>query len=173
MSASYMKDPAFKQCIQTRSTSPVEVVLGFEEDVRQGTYCQLLCALLHWQEVVKLGVVYASALLHVMHVLKSKWRKLVNDIRIGSLNQTEVFDPSVRKAVERQMERPNPALAMQVSENCDLLGLMYTASDIVLVYVEEACCCQSLRQGIVRRIWHSAKCVIIVSGSMEQYVPNG
>ncbi|MCO5602036.1 hypothetical protein L7F22_056163 [Adiantum nelumboides] len=41
---------------------------------------------------------------------------LLEDItseRTGSVNQTEVFDLSVRKVVESQMERPNPALAMQ------------------------------------------------------------
>ncbi|MCO5580947.1 hypothetical protein L7F22_034821 [Adiantum nelumboides] len=147
---SYLFSPEAEQLIRARYTSPIEVVLGCE-DGKQSMYCQLLCALLHREEVVRFGTVFASGLIHVLHVLENKWRELVNDIRTGSLNEKEVSDPKVRKGVERQIEGPNPALAMQV---------------------EEECYCQPLWQGIIRRLWPRAKCVqCAVTGSMEQYIP--
>ncbi|MCO5547868.1 hypothetical protein L7F22_001320 [Adiantum nelumboides] len=147
---SYFFSPEAEQLIRARYTSPIEVVLGCE-DVKQNIYCQLLCALLRREEVVRFGTVFASGLIHVLHVLENKWRELVNAIRTGSLNEKEVSDPKVRKGVERQIEGPDPALAMQV---------------------EEECCRQPLWQGIIRRLWPRAKCVqCAVTGSMEQYIP--
>ncbi|KAI5070441.1 hypothetical protein GOP47_0014784 [Adiantum capillus-veneris] len=71
--------------------------------------------------------------------------------RTGSLNETEVFDTSSRKAVEKRIKCPNPALAMKI---------------------EEECCRQPLWQGILRRLWPGAKCVqCATTGSMEQYIP--
>ncbi|MCO5563232.1 hypothetical protein L7F22_016869 [Adiantum nelumboides] len=147
---SYLFSPEAEQLIKTKYLSPIEVVLGCE-DVKQSTYCQLLCALLRREEVVMFGTLYASGLIHVLHVLENKWRELIIDIGTGSVNEKEVSDLKVRKGVERQIEGPNPALAMQV---------------------EEECCRQPLWQGIIRRLWPRAKCVqCAVTGSMEQYIP--
>ncbi|MCO5566978.1 hypothetical protein L7F22_020661 [Adiantum nelumboides] len=65
------------------------------------------------QGVVRLGTFFASGLLDVMHVLKDKWRELVTDIRIGSLNEIEVFDQRVHEAMEGRIEGLNPTLALQ------------------------------------------------------------
>ncbi|KAI5078627.1 hypothetical protein GOP47_0006298 [Adiantum capillus-veneris] len=147
---SFLNNPEVEQSIRARNASPIEVVAGCE-DVRQSTYCQLLCALRQRQEVVRLGASFACTFLHVMYVLKNKWRELVEDIRTGSLNEAEVVDSKVRKAMERQIKGPDPPLAMQV---------------------EKECCRQPLWQGIVRRLWPRAKCVAcVVTGSMEQYIP--
>ncbi|MCO5612975.1 hypothetical protein L7F22_067248 [Adiantum nelumboides] len=147
---SYLFSPQFEQYAKTMYTSPIEVLQRCE-DVKQSTYCQLLCALLQRQVVVRLGAFFASGLLAVIQVLKDKWRELVIDIRIGSLNEIEVFDQRVREAVERHIEGPNPTLAVQV---------------------EEECCRKPLWQGIIRRLWPRAKFVsCAMTGSMEQYIP--
>ncbi|KAI5070051.1 hypothetical protein GOP47_0014394 [Adiantum capillus-veneris] len=59
-----------------------------------------------------------SLALSPIHKEEFSWLYLLPALVCASPAAREVFDPKVRKAMERQVEGPDPALALQVEEEC-------------------------------------------------------
>ncbi|GLJ20889.1 hypothetical protein SUGI_0381160 [Cryptomeria japonica] len=128
-------------------TSTMEAILC--PDSHQSMYAQLLCGLAQNKQVLRAGAVFASGLLRAIHFLEQHWRSLCQDIRMGSVSEEDVSDPSVRKDVMNILS-PNPELA-------DLM---------------ECECSKESWEGIIRRIWPNTKYLeVIVTGAMAQYIP--
>ncbi|KAG0479221.1 hypothetical protein HPP92_010079 [Vanilla planifolia] len=88
-------------------TSPTEAILC--SDSYQSMYAQLLCGLAQNREVLRVGAVFASAFIRAIKFLEKHWPRLCQDIRSGTLDQV-VTDRSLRSAVERILNGPDPAL---------------------------------------------------------------
>ncbi|MED6167501.1 hypothetical protein PIB30_003473 [Stylosanthes scabra] len=148
---SYYKSPYFKDRPYdpyTNYTSPNETVLC--PDSYQSMYSQLLCGLCQHKEVMRVGAVFASGFIRAIRFLEKHWLLICNDIRSGTLNPKIVSDQSVRDAVGKILNKPNPYLA-----------------DFI-----EGECCKSSWQGIIVRLWPNTKYVdVIVTGTMSQYIP--
>ncbi|CAI9781111.1 unnamed protein product [Fraxinus pennsylvanica] len=148
---SYYKSPHFK-CRAHDSfndyTSPDQAILCY--DSNQSMYCQLLAGLIHRHKVLRLGAVFASALLRAISFLERNWRNLCHDIRTGNLNAT-INDPGCRSAMSIMLSSPDPNLADEI---------------------EEICRCPSWK-GIICLLWPNAKYIeAVVTGSMSQYIPS-
>ncbi|KAL2510558.1 putative indole-3-acetic acid-amido synthetase GH3.9 [Abeliophyllum distichum] len=128
-------------------TSPDQAILCY--DSNQSMYCQLLAGLIHRHKVLRLGAIFASALLRAISFLERNWHNLCDDIRTGNLNAT-INDPGCRSAMSIMLSSPDPNLADEI---------------------EEICRCPSWK-GIVCHLWPNAKYIeAVVTGSMSQYIP--
>eukprot|EP01018_Ginkgo_biloba_P021686 Gb_31649 [translate_table: standard] len=128
-------------------TSPVETILCLDGD--QSMYSQLLCGLLHANEVFAVGAFFPPALLRAMGFLEEHWKEMCRDIARGTLDEEVLRDPFVREAVTRLLH-PNPELAE---------------------IVERECSKQSWK-GIIRRLWPNTKYInTLMTGAMAQYIP--
>ncbi|KAG1366846.1 Indole-3-acetic acid-amido synthetase GH3.4 [Cocos nucifera] len=65
-------------------TSPTHAILC--ADSFQSMYVQMLCGLLHRLEVLRVGAIFASCLLHAIRFLQLHWEELARDIAAGSLS---------------------------------------------------------------------------------------
>ncbi|CAL5423577.1 unnamed protein product [Camellia sinensis] len=129
-------------------TSPDQAILC--NDSNQSMYCQLLAGLVHRHHVLRLGAVFASALLRAISFLERKWTHLCNDIRIGQLDPM-ITDPGCQSAMSVLLSSPDPGLAREIEEICG----------------------RPSWKGIVCHIWPRAKYIeAVVTGSMAQYVPS-
>ncbi|PKA58440.1 putative indole-3-acetic acid-amido synthetase GH3.11 [Apostasia shenzhenica] len=153
---SYYKSPHFSRRAAgsfNDLTSPTEAILC--PDALQSMYCQLLAGLIHRHCVLRLGAVFASALLRSIRFLERHWPDFVADIRRG-IPGSIVSDPSCRSAMTAMLDAPNPLLADEVQRICS------GGSE------EEG---RSWR-GILRRLWPKARFIeAVLTGSMAQYVP--
>ncbi|XP_022728106.1 putative indole-3-acetic acid-amido synthetase GH3.9 [Durio zibethinus] len=147
---SYYKSKHFK--CRTRDpfndfTSPGQVILC--NDSYQSMYCQLLAGLVHRHQVMRLGAVFASALLRAISFLERKWVQLCNDIRTGQLDLS-IIDPACRSSMIAILSSPNPHLADEI----------------------EGICSRPSWKGILCHLWPRAKYIeAVVTGSMAQYIP--
>ncbi|KZV32362.1 hypothetical protein F511_03645 [Dorcoceras hygrometricum] len=129
-------------------TSPNATILCY--DSNQSMYCQLLAGILHRRKVIRLGAVFASALLRAISFLERHWRDFCLDIRAGKLGAA-IDDPECRYAMSDVLDRPYPDLADEI---------------------EQICCETTSWKGIICRLWPNAKFIeAVVTGSMSQYVP--
>ncbi|KAF3430890.1 hypothetical protein FNV43_RR25620 [Rhamnella rubrinervis] len=127
-------------------TSPDETILC--SDSKQSMYCQLLCGLIQRDEVLRVGAVFASALLRALKFLEDFWKELCSNIRSGHVSDW-ITDPSCRNAVSEILK-----------PNSDLADLM------------ENECSGSSWEGIIKKLWPRTKFIeVIVTGSMAQYIP--
>lgn len=128
-------------------TSPDAAILC--NDSHQSMYCQLLAGLIHRRRVLRLGAVFASALLRAISFLERHWRDFCRDIRGGCL-EAAVTDPASRSAMLRLIGQPDPDSAAEI---------------------EAICGGGASWRGIVCRLWPNAKYIeAVVTGSMSQYV---
>ncbi|MBA0861073.1 hypothetical protein Goshw_024116 [Gossypium schwendimanii] len=147
---SYYKSKHFK--CRTRDpfndfTSPDQAILC--NDSNQSMYCQLLAGLVHRHQVMRLGAVFASALLRAISFLERKWAQLCKDIRTGHLDLS-IIDPACRSAMMSILSSPNPYLADEI----------------------ESICSRPSWKGILCHLWPRAKYIeAVVTGSMAQYIP--
>lgn len=148
---SYYKSKHFK--CRTRDpyndfTSPDPAILC--NDSNQSMYCQLLAGLIHRHQVLRLGAVFASALLRAISFLERNWFQLCNDIRSGWLDLT-ITDPGCRSSTLSLLTSPNPTLADEIEEICS----------------------RPSWKGILCQLWPRAKYIeAVVTGSMAQYIPS-
>lgn len=130
-------------------TSPNQAILC--DDSNQSMYCQLLSGLVHRHQVLRLGAVFASALLRAISFLERNWVSFCNDIRLGRLDPYIVTDPECRSAMSSVVSSPNPRLADEI---------------------EEICGKRHHRKGILCKLWPKAKYIeAVITGSMAQYIP--
>lgn len=147
---SYYKSKHFK--CRTRDpfndiTSPNQTILC--PDSTQSMYCQLLSGLVHHNQVMRLGAVFASAFLRAISFLQCKWVQLCSDIRTGQLDQF-ITDPGCRSSMLTLLSHPNPSLANEIEDICG----------------------NPSWKGILCRLWPRAKYIeAVVTGSMAQYIP--
>ncbi|KAI3449506.1 hypothetical protein Pfo_006171 [Paulownia fortunei] len=129
-------------------TSPDAAILCYDSD--QSMYCQLLAGLIHRHRVLRLGAVFASALLRSISFLERHWRDFCRDIRTGELDD-DITDPACRSAMSNLIEPPDPYLAEEIEDICSQTPSW---------------------KGIICRLWPNAKYIeAVVTGSMSQYVP--
>ncbi|KAK6127411.1 hypothetical protein DH2020_038854 [Rehmannia glutinosa] len=113
-------------------------------------YCQLLAGLIHRRQVLRLGAVFASALLRAISFLERRWRDFCRDIRAGSLDE-EISDSDCRSAMSDLIGPPDPVTADEI---------------------EGICGRSPSWKGIISRLWPNARYIeAVVTGSMSQYVP--
>jgi auxin responsive GH3 family protein/jasmonic acid-amino synthetase len=136
------------RAIQSQVCSPEAVIFG--ADFAQSLYCHLLCGLLYADEVRIVSATFAHSLVLAFQTFERVWEDLCADIRAGSLSQTRVTAPAVRRAVEALLTGPNPALADEVVRRCAGLSNWY---------------------GVIPALFPNARYVHgIMTGSMEHYV---
>ncbi|KAK1295442.1 putative indole-3-acetic acid-amido synthetase GH3.11 [Acorus calamus] len=129
-------------------TSPDPTILC--PDTHQSMYSQLLAGLVHRHSVLRIGAIFASALLRALRFLERNWPKLCDDIRRGRPGR-DVTDPACRSALERVMRVSGDA------ELADEVG---------------AICARASWKGVLCLLWPRAKYVeAVLTGSMAQYVP--
>ncbi|XP_073156588.1 putative indole-3-acetic acid-amido synthetase GH3.9 [Henckelia pumila] len=129
-------------------TSPNATILCYDSD--QSMYCQLLAGLIHRRQVLRLGAVFASALLRAISFLEHHWRDFCRDIRTGKLGAT-IDEPECRYAMSGVLDGPHPDLADDIEQICGETDSW---------------------MGIICRLWPNAKFIeAVVTGSMSQYVP--
>uniref|UniRef100_A0A0E0I2Q5 Uncharacterized protein n=1 Tax=Oryza nivara TaxID=4536 RepID=A0A0E0I2Q5_ORYNI len=75
-------------------TSPMAAILC--EDASQSMYAQMLCGLCQRHDVLRVGAVFAAALVRAIRFLQLNWAQLAADIETGELNP-RVTDPSDRE----------------------------------------------------------------------------
>ncbi|XP_015646038.1 LOW QUALITY PROTEIN: putative indole-3-acetic acid-amido synthetase GH3.10 [Oryza sativa Japonica Group] len=127
-------------------TSPMAAILC--EDASQSMYAQMLCGLCQRHDVLRVGAVFAAALVRAIRFLQLNWAQLAADIETGELNP-RVTDPSVREAVAVIL-RPDAELAEFIRTECS----------------------RGDWTGIVTRLWPKTKCLnVVVTGVMAQYIP--
>ncbi|KAJ1435687.1 GH3 family [Sesbania bispinosa] len=147
---SYYKSKHFKW--RTRDpwndfTSPDQTILC--SDINQSMHCQLLAGLVHRRQVLRIGAVFASALLRAISFLERNWRNLCEDIRSGQLSSF-ITDPGCCSCISTVLSSPDPRLADEISKICS----------------------QKSWKGILCQLWPKAKYIeAVVTGSMAQYVP--
>ncbi|PON96582.1 GH3-like hormone conjugating enzyme [Trema orientale] len=129
-------------------TSPDQAILC--DDSNQSMYCQLLAGLVHRHQVLRLGAVFASALLRAISFLERNWPSFCNDIRLGRLDPSVVTDPGCRSAMSSVVSSPDPRLADEIEEICG----------------------RHSWKGVLCRLWPKAKYIeAVITGSMAQYIP--
>ncbi|XP_042496284.1 indole-3-acetic acid-amido synthetase GH3.17-like isoform X2 [Macadamia integrifolia] len=127
-------------------TSPDETILC--PDNQQSMYCQLLCGLIQREEVLRVGAVFASALLRAIKFIEDNWQELCSNIRTGHVSDW-ITDSICRNAVLNILRQHNPELADLIESECKAKSW----------------------EGIIKRLWPRTKYVdVIVTGSMAQYV---
>ncbi|PON93690.1 GH3-like hormone conjugating enzyme [Trema orientale] len=128
-------------------TSPNETILC--PDSFQSMYSQMLCGLIMRHEVLRVGAIFASGLVHAIRFLQLSWRDLASDISTGTLNP-RITDPAIKERLMSDILKPDPELAEFVSSQCS--GQNW--------------------EGIITRIWPNTIYLdTVVTGSMAQYVP--
>lgn len=128
-------------------TSPDQAILC--KDSNQSMYCQLLSGLVHRHQVLRIGAVFASALLRAISFLEHNWVHLCNDIRTGQVDPM-ITDPECRSCMSMIVSSPNPCLADEIEEICG----------------------RPSWKGILYHLWPRTKYIeAVVTGSMAQYVP--
>lgn len=128
-------------------TSPDSAILC--NDSNQSMYCQILAGLIHRQQVLRLGAVFASAFLRTISFLENNWVHFCDDIRFGKLDSS-ITDFGCRTSMSNLLSFPNLKLADEI---------------------EEICSCSSWK-GVLCKIWPKAKYLeAVITGSMAQYVP--
>ncbi|KAL2323636.1 hypothetical protein Fmac_028015 [Flemingia macrophylla] len=128
-------------------TSPDQTILC--NDSNQSMHCQLLAGLVHRRQVLRLGAVFASALLRAISFLERNWRHLCEDISTGQLSSF-ITDPACRSCMSTVLSSPDPRLADEITRICS----------------------QKSWKGILCQLWPRAKYIeAVVTGSMAQYVP--
>lgn len=146
---SYYKSRQFKDRAHDRFnvyTSPTETILC--PDSYQSMYCQMLCGLLQYSEVLRVGAVFASGFLRAIKFLERHWQELCDDIRCGQLSP-KITDPPSRTAVTKLL-RPDSELADHIQAECS----------------------RDSWQGIINRLWPKARYIeVVVTGTMSQYIP--
>ncbi|KAK0583345.1 hypothetical protein LWI29_035987 [Acer saccharum] len=146
---SYYKSKHFKCRAQdpyNDITSPDQAILC--NDSNQSMYCQLLAGLVHRHQVLRLGAVFASALLRAISFLERKWVQLCNDIRSGQLDFM-IKDPACRSSMLNVLTSPDPCLADEIEDICS----------------------RPSWKGILCLLWPRAKYIeAVVTGSMSQYI---
>lgn len=147
---SYYKSKHFKcrsRDLYNDHTSPNEAILC--DDSNQSMYCQLLAGLINRHRVLRLGAVFASALLRAISFLERNWLSLCSDIRTGQLNLM-ITDSGCRSAMSAMLKSADPHLADEI----------------------ENICSRRSWKGIVCDLWPKAKYIeAVVTGSMSQYIP--
>ncbi|CAI9118057.1 OLC1v1019570C1 [Oldenlandia corymbosa var. corymbosa] len=129
------------------ATSPPEVLMC--EDVKQTTYCQLLCGLLMRESVMIVGTIFGGGFVRMIKFLEQHWEELCDNIRQGRISDW-IDDPKCRGAVSDILSSPMPELADAISKECE----------------------SESWEGIVKKLWPGAKCIeAVVTGSMAQYIP--
>ncbi|KAM7276793.1 hypothetical protein ACFE04_018659 [Oxalis oulophora] len=130
-------------------TSPDQAILC--KDSNQSMYCQLLAGLIHRRQVLRLGAVFASALLRAISFLQCHWPQLCHDIRTGQLDLKLVTDIACQNSMSAVLTSPDPELADEI---------------------EDICSRDSSWKGILCELWPRAKYIeAVVTGSMAQYIP--
>ncbi|KAI3905672.1 hypothetical protein MKW92_048759 [Papaver armeniacum] len=132
-------------------TSPIETILC--EDTYQSMYSQLLCGLYQNNHVLRLGFVFASAVIQAVKFLQEHWILLCDDIRNGNIavGNTKITDQTVKKAVMNILVKPNPELAD---------------------FVERECTREESWKGILSRLWPNAKYIdTIITGTLSHHIP--
>ncbi|KAI9182365.1 hypothetical protein LWI28_024642 [Acer negundo] len=146
---SYYKSKHFKCRAQdpyNDITSPDQAILC--NDSNQSMYCQLLAGLVHRHQVLRLGAVFASALLRAISFLERKWVQLCKDIRSGQLDLM-IKDPACRLSMLNVLTSPDPCLADEIEDICS----------------------RPSWKGILCLLWPRAKYIeAVVTGSMSQYI---
>ncbi|XP_043706982.1 indole-3-acetic acid-amido synthetase GH3.17-like isoform X2 [Telopea speciosissima] len=128
-------------------TSPDETILC--PDNKQSMYCQLLCGLIQRDEVLRVGAVFASALLRAIKFMEDHWQELCSNIRTGHVSEW-ITESSCRNAVLDILRQPNPELADLIEFECK----------------------EKSWEEIIKRVWPRTKYIdVIVTGSMAQYIP--
>ncbi|GLJ26892.1 hypothetical protein SUGI_0526070 [Cryptomeria japonica] len=117
-------------------TSPIECILC--TDVYESMYSQLLCALLHRKQVMRMGALFANGFLMAIRVLEQHWTQLCFHIESGILNK-EIRDPFVREAVTKILQ-PDPNLAQLIRSECS----------------------NGRWEGTIRRLWPNAKYIDVI-----------
>ncbi|KAJ0988724.1 hypothetical protein J5N97_007080 [Dioscorea zingiberensis] len=128
-------------------TSPDDTILC--QDSKQSMHCQLLCGLVQRPEVLRVGAIFASALLRAIKFLEDHWKELCMNIRTGEVSEW-ITDDRCRAAVLKVLSKPDSELA----------GLI------------EMECSKDSWEGIIKTLWPRTKYIdVIVTGSMAQYIP--
>lgn len=127
--------------------SPDEVILG--ENIREATYCHLLCGLKAYKKVQAISTIFLYRLTEAFRLLETWWQELAQDLRTGTVSVKQVSEKDVRLAVEQFLAGPDPEAAERV----------------------EAECGSGDWEGIALRLWPNAKYVqAIITGAMQPYV---
>uniref|UniRef100_A0A7N0RAB4 Indole-3-acetic acid-amido synthetase GH3.17-like n=1 Tax=Kalanchoe fedtschenkoi TaxID=63787 RepID=A0A7N0RAB4_KALFE len=128
-------------------TSPDDTILC--SDSKQSMFAQLVCGLVERHEVLRVGAVFASALLRAIKFLESHWQELCSNIRTGHVSDW-ITDEACRNAVSLVLGGPNPELADLIESQCN----------------------KESWEGIIKLLWPKTKFIeVIVTGSMAQYIP--
>ncbi|EOY13044.1 Auxin-responsive GH3 family protein [Theobroma cacao] len=116
------------------------------QNINQSMYCQLLVSFIQRDEVVRIGSMFASALLRAIKFIEDHWKELCSNIKTGYLSDW-ITDSGCRNALSLIMKH-DPALADSI---------------------ENICGCRSW-EGIIRKLWPKAKYIgAITMGVMRQY----
>ncbi|RZC93945.1 hypothetical protein C5167_016637 [Papaver somniferum] len=131
-------------------TSPIETILC--EDTYQSMYTQLLCGLSQNSHVVRLGFLFASAVIQAVKFLQEHWILLCDDIRNENIavGNTKITDPTVKKAVMNILVKPNPELAD---------------------FIESECKRDESWKGILHRLWPNTKYIdAVITGTISHHI---
>ncbi|KAK6230597.1 hypothetical protein QUC31_002115 [Theobroma cacao] len=138
------KRSSFINILPKLYTSPIETI--FCLDTNQSMYCQLLAGLIQRDEVVRIGSIFASAVLRAIKCLEDRWKELCSNIKTGHVSDW-ITDSGCRNALSLIL-KPNPDLADSI---------------------ENICGCESW-EGIIKKLWPKAKYIgAITTGFMSQY----
>ncbi|KAI5069435.1 hypothetical protein GOP47_0015736 [Adiantum capillus-veneris] len=147
---SYYKSSQFRDIVYDPFnvyTSPTETILC--PDAYQSMYCQMLCGLVLYGEVLRMGAVFASGFLRAIKFLEENWQELCHDIRRGDLS-SKVSDVVSREAVMKILKGGDPKLAERIEREC----------------------AKDSWQGIISRLWPKVRYIeVVVTGTMSQYIP--
>ncbi|XVF70173.1 hypothetical protein PTKIN_Ptkin11bG0139900 [Pterospermum kingtungense] len=142
----YFKSNSFKNGLAKSYTSPIETI--FCLDNKQSMFCQLLAGLLRRDEVVRIGLSFASTLAKSIKFLEDYSKELCSNIRTGYLSDW-ITDSGCKYAMSSILTRPNPDLAETIEQIFD----------------------DKSWEGIIKKLWPKAKCIsCITTGRMSQYI---
>lgn len=96
-------------------TRPDETILC--SDNKQSTFCQLLCGLIQRDEVLRVGVVFASAFLRAIKFLEGNWQELCSNIRTGHISDW-ITDLDCRKSVMKILEGAKSQISDLIEFEC-------------------------------------------------------
>ncbi|XVF18809.1 hypothetical protein REPUB_Repub11eG0055200 [Reevesia pubescens] len=143
---SFFLSSSFKNYFSNIFTTPVEMILCL--NTNQSMYCQLLIGLLHRDEVVRIGTVFASVFARCIKFFQDYWKEICSNIRTGHLSDW-ITEPACKNPLSSILSGPNPELA-------DLLEHIFENKSW---------------EGIIRKLWPKAKMIdAIITGSMSQYI---
>lgn len=138
-----------QKCTESFTCSPLEVIS--EGDYKQSTYCHLLLGLYFCDQVDFVTSAFAYSMVHVFTAFEGLWEEICHDIRQGSLSNSRVTSPRMRRAVLEHLS-PNPSLALKIESKCRELQRL------------DWCC-------TIPELWPNAKYIYsIMTGSMQPYL---